>query len=67
MVNEKINKEEFSKKEKKKLVSQINSYLGMLKHYNTYNLRMKFFKSLDKKFWNFFSVNKNLTKVLTVS
>ena len=64
VVNEKLSKKDFSKKEKKKLVSQINSYLGMLKHYDTYNLRLKFFKSLDKQFWKLFNVDKNLTKVV---
>lgn len=65
-INNKLSKKEFSEEEKAKIVSQINSYLGTLKHYNTYNLRMKFFKSLDKKFWEFFDVDTSFTKVFTM-
>jgi len=66
VINRKTGNSNFSKKEKMKLVSQVNSYLGMLKHYNTYDLRFKFFKSLDRAFWNFFTTNRNLAKIKSI-
>lgn len=62
-INKKLTKGELTDECKKKIISQINSYLGMLKHYNTYNLRKKFFNNLNKDFWDHFEVNDDLTKI----
>ena len=44
--------------------SKINSYLGLLSHYNTYKLRHKMIhQTLDKSFFEHFSITDSLNKV----
>lgn len=44
-------------KEKQGFLSTMNSYLGILNHYKTYNLRKKtIFEALDQRFWDYFEV-----------
>ncbi|MCD4726649.1 MAG: reverse transcriptase/maturase family protein [Pirellulales bacterium] len=50
-------KNNLSKEEKQMFLSSVNSYLGIMKHYKTGNLRSKIiFKKTDKKFWEYFEV-----------
>lgn len=44
------------------ILSKINSYLGLLSHSNTYNLKKKILNKLDPKVWDFFT-SKNLNKI----
>ena len=46
-----------SEEEKQMFLSSVNSYLGIMKHYKTSNLRRKIiFEKVDKKFWKYFEV-----------
>ena len=59
--NSKLNSEE-----KILFRANINSYLGLLKHYNTYKLRKKLIvDKLDKTFISYFNIPDNLEKVIT--
>jgi len=53
-----INKKNcLSKEEKHKFLCSVNSYLGIMKHYKTGNLRSKIiFEKTDKRFWEYFEV-----------
>ena len=43
------------KEDLKKFLASMNSYLGMMRHYNTYRLRKKMLEeNLSKAFWNYF-------------
>jgi len=44
--------------------ASVNSYLGTMKHYQTFRLRKKFLSLLNLKFWEYFSIEeKNLQKL----
>jgi len=52
-----------TKEEQLFFISSMNSYLGILKHFMTYKLRKYYIlEKLSKKWMNFFSVSKSLTK-----
>lgn len=56
----KITKNNEVKIKKDMILSSINSYLGIMKHYNTYKLRKKILSTkLDSSFFKFFKINKN--------
>jgi RNA-directed DNA polymerase len=42
----------------------LNSYLGILQHANTFNLRKAMLNKLRKRFYDFFFVSKNVDKVI---
>ena len=42
----------------------LNSYLGILQHANTFNLRKAMMGKLKRRFYNFFYMSKNLDKVI---
>lgn len=45
-------------------LSSVNSYLGMMKHYNTYKLRKKMLlKNLSAYFWNYFHISGGYSKL----
>lgn len=46
-----------------KIRDVLNSYLGILAHYNTYKLRLKFMSNINPSFFNFFKTSINLEKV----
>ncbi len=51
--NQKAN-EKLTKKELEKFISSVNSYLGIMKHYKTYNLRHKIiFKNMNLILWKY--------------
>ncbi len=50
-------------KEVKSIASLINSYLGILKHANTYFLRKSMLNKLVKRFYDFFLVSKEYRKI----
>ena len=49
----------------KRITSVVNSYLGMMVHYNTFNLRKKMCKKLiPAQFKDYISTDKNFSKVV---
>jgi hypothetical protein len=42
----------------------MNSYLGIVKHANSFNLRKAMLSKLDKRFFDFYFVNNDLDKVV---
>jgi len=53
-----------TKEDIKQFLSSINSYLGIMKHYNTYKLRKKILaRNLSACFWNYFCVLDNYGKI----
>ncbi len=53
-----------SQEEQKAFFSSINSYLGILKHYRTYRLRLRFLLcNVSAWWWNHFSIKKYLKLV----
>ena len=58
-------KGELTKEEKLLFRANINSYLGILKHYNTYSLRKKMIDiMLDNYFFNYFEMPSNYVKAI---
>lgn len=47
-----------------KLRAQINSYLGIMKHFKTYKLRIKSLSRLKEPFFRYFKVDENCLKVV---
>lgn len=56
-------KKELDKKDCAEILASANSYLGIMKHYQTFMLREKLLSLLDKKFWKYFSIYENLNKI----
>lgn len=58
-------KGELSKEQKLKYLTIINSYLGLMKNYNTYKLRKKFLsKSISSSFIKYFVIPESLNKII---
>jgi hypothetical protein len=55
---------EFSWKQLCDIRASLNSYLGIMQHANTYNLRKAMLNKLRNRFYDFFFVAKNLNKVI---
>ncbi len=51
-----------SKKEKLSFLSSMNSYLGLIKHYRTYNLKRKILKKINSCWKNYFHFNQRKDK-----
>lgn len=52
-----------SKEEQQAFLSSMNSYLGIMKHYKSYNLRKKMlFKNLSVWWWNYFYLSGGIAK-----
>jgi len=48
----------------KQFLFSMNSYLGIVKHYNTYKLRKKMItKNLSTHFWNYIYTSNNYEKL----
>lgn len=45
------------------ILASANSYLGIMKHYQTFGLREKFLDLLNPKFWEYFFLDGNLGKL----
>jgi len=45
------------------IMSKVNSYLGMLRHCDSYKLRKKMIEGFSEDFWLFFKVDDNLMKI----
>jgi RNA-directed DNA polymerase len=58
-----LKKNKLTEDDKIYIRSSINSYLGMLNHFQTYRLRKKFLNQLDSGFWNIFEKGDNLEKI----
>jgi len=55
----------FGKKETSIFLSGMNSYLGMMKHYNTYKLRKKMLiQNLSTHLWDYFYISKDYNKLI---
>lgn len=57
-------KRDLSVGEAKKIQEKFNSYLGLLSHSNTYNLRGKLISMLNNDFWNYFKISDDYLKVV---
>lgn len=55
--------EHITKEELMKIRTTFNAYLGMLSKMNTYSLRLKYINMLDKCFYKYFYLSKDLKKV----
>jgi len=56
---------QLAKEDAGQFLSSVNSYLGIMKHYNTYKLRKKMLtKNLSLHFWNYFYISKNYGKLV---
>lgn len=56
-----------SKEEQAVFLCSMNSYLGLMKHYNTYTLRTKMAKKhLSTWWWNLFYLSSDHSKVVTI-
>jgi len=64
--NSMVRKKKPSNAEIERFLSSINSYLGMMKHWKTYNLRKKIIaKSISAYWWNHTYVNKRKSKLVS--
>jgi RNA-directed DNA polymerase len=54
---------ELNHKEKIYFLSSTNSYLGIMKHYNTFRLRRKFLSKFDLCFWVCFKLDNDFLKI----
>jgi len=52
------------KKEKASFLSSMNSYLGLIKHYRTYNLKRKLLKQVNAYWKNYFYFNERKNKLV---
>jgi hypothetical protein len=58
-------KYKLTKEDIKQFLSSINSYLGMMQHYNTYKLRKKMLiQNLSAYFWNYVYISNNYGKLV---
>jgi RNA-directed DNA polymerase len=64
VVNQKLESKKLKEKEQKEILFQINSYLGVCSHCNTYSLRKKFLSELNWRFWGYFKTKNDLEKVV---
>lgn len=55
LINEKNHKLDYE--DKKLILSKINSYLWLMRHYDTYTLRKKLLSWLNWYFWNYFYIS----------
>ena len=62
-VNKILEKDELTFADKVFIRQKLNSYLGLLSHYNTYRLRRKFLLLLNSNFGKYFILNDALKKV----
>ncbi|MCO5249385.1 MAG: reverse transcriptase domain-containing protein [Chitinophagales bacterium] len=63
--NELIRTRKPDKEELAYFASLVNSYLGIFKHYRTFNIRKKFIKKeISAWWWNYFYVTKSLDKIV---
>lgn len=44
-------------------VSSINSYLGLMRHYKTYNIRHRMLKDLHRDWWQYITIDGHVDKV----
>lgn len=63
-INTQIIIEGQEKNKKKKMLSKINSHLGVLRHCNSYNLKKKMLNELNKEFWRNFVTGEGFMKVV---
>ena len=64
--NQSIKNNILSNEQKQKFLNSMNSYLGIMQHYKTYNMRKNMlFKNLDKIWWQYFYLSKNAKKFKT--
>lgn len=46
-----------------KFVSSVNSYLGLMRHYKTYNIRHRLLRELHKEWWRYVTIEGHVEKV----
>ncbi len=64
VINERLKKEKPDEYEKQKILSQVNSYLGVISHTDSYKLRKAFLSRFDWKIWGYFGTNEVLLKIV---
>lgn len=57
-------KNKLIEKDLKQFIASMNSYLGLMKHYNTYQLRKKFLRMLNGYFWNYVYISGGYAKLV---
>ncbi len=67
VINKRLEGGSLNKKEKQKILAQINSYLGAASHANTFNLRKKLLSGLNRRFWGYFKKGDRLKKVILIN
>ena len=64
--NSSIKNDILPNEQKQKFLNSMNSYLGIMQHYKTYNMRRNMLlKHLDKIWWQYFYLSKNAKKFKT--
>jgi RNA-directed DNA polymerase len=63
LINKELKREKLNENKKKRILSQVNSYLGATSHSNSYKLRKTFLSRFDWKFWGYFKVTNDLLKI----
>lgn len=58
------NGNKISPEELSRFIASMNSYLGILKHYDTYKLRRKMMDQLSAYFWNYVYISGGYTKLV---
>lgn len=61
--NKILEKKELNKADCANILASANSYLGIMKHYQTFRLREKILGLLNPKFWEYFFLDGNLEKL----
>lgn len=50
--------------ERERIFAQMNSYLGLLSHTQSYRLRSKMVGILDSGFWQYFDIMEDIEKIV---
>ena len=57
-------KRQLTKEDLEEFLSSMNSYLGLMKHFQTYKLRKKMLKNLSAYFWNYVYISGGYGKIV---
>lgn len=61
------NPDPLSDKENIHILAQVNSYLGLMWHSDSYRFREKMIGILDERFWEYFSIGQDFKKIIQKS
>ncbi len=63
-INRSFSRGRLDKCEKQKILSQVNSYMGVMIHADSYKLRKVFLSRIKWKFWGYFRTTESLSKII---